>query len=214
MTEPQLQDLLDMAYEFESLITLALSRQGAPDRIHSLIEAKAYAIADAAAAHAGAGKGAVQDNEPEEIPLAEPSMRTLERESMQEAKSEEFYPTPTPEPAEPESISEPEPTPASKAEVHPRPADQPKPSAPSQPAPQPQPTKGRALRTYFALNDKYRFRRELFGNDGESMSAAIEALAQLRNLTEAEDYVYSRLGLDPDSDATREFIEVITPYYA
>lgn len=195
MTEPQLQDLLDMAYELEGLITLALNRPGAPARIHTLIEAKAYGIADAAAAHT---RGAEQAEEPAEpAPIAEPTPEPEEAVETEETEETEEVEEAAPAPQEivGESIFE---VPASA------------PIADEQPAAK----STRPLRTYFALNDKFRFRRELFGGNDAAMTAAINALAEKQTLSEAEDYVYSDLGLDPDMDATREFVEVITPYYS
>lgn len=209
MTEPQLQELLDMAYEFESLITLALSRQGAPNRIHALIEAKAYAIADAAAAYAEA------QTQPESQPATEKPGKEQAPEKQKEPTLFDPMPIAAPEPKPvPELEPEPEPTPTPAPEPIAQPEPELKPAPiPITPKQEPAP-KARALRTYFALNDKYRFRRELFGGDGDRMNSAIDTLAGIRNLTQAEDYIYSELGLDPDLDATQEFIEVITPYYS
>ncbi|MDE7407302.1 MAG: hypothetical protein K2M76_02680, partial [Muribaculaceae bacterium] len=60
------------------------------------------------------------------------------------------------------------------------------------------------LRRLFTLNDKYRFRRELFGNDNAAMTDTVNMLEAMTSLAEAEDYLYNDMGWDAESDEVKE----------
>lgn len=62
----------------------------------------------------------------------------------------------------------------------------------------------------FALNDRYRFQRELFGNSAAALNDAVEKLAALEN-ADRLDSTLEALNVDTDSDVGREFLAAITP---
>lgn len=72
----------------------------------------------------------------------------------------------------------------------------------------------RGLRTLFSINDKFRFRRELFNNKDHDFSCAIDNLQSFDSIADAEDYLYSELQLDPDNSSVKEFISLIDKYYS
>lgn len=214
MTEKELKQLLDSTYELEGLLTLALSRTGAPDRVHRLIESKAYAIADQAALAASPQQEG-EDMAPDEAA---------------EAVSAEFEMREDADEPEPESKSQPSASPIIMNETAPEPAPLPEPKKPmakptemtrreEQPMTgieeQPEATKRRkGLRNCFSLNDRFLFRRELFGGDDAEFNAAIDRLAGFNSLSEAEDYIYNELQFDPDSEAVKSYIGILENYYA
>lgn len=73
---------------------------------------------------------------------------------------------------------------------------------------------GDALRKRFSLNDKFRFRRELFGGSDADFSEALDNIAAFDNLSDAEDYLYSQLRMDPDDDNVKSLVEVISGYFS
>lgn len=76
-----------------------------------------------------------------------------------------------------------------------------------------EPTYLEELRKLFTVNDKYRFRRELFGNDNIAMSDTINMIAAMKSMAEVDDYVYSDLEWDKENDDVRAFMDIITFYF-
>ncbi len=64
----------------------------------------------------------------------------------------------------------------------------------------------------FTLNDKFRFRRELFHNSDEEFSEALTVISTMNSTDEVADYLYNDLCLDPSSDDVKEFLGVITAF--
>lgn len=65
----------------------------------------------------------------------------------------------------------------------------------------------------FCLNDRFKFRREIFGGSDADFDAAMDFLATLETYEEAESYFYNDLGLDPANEDVAEFMDVIKTYY-
>lgn len=61
-----------------------------------------------------------------------------------------------------------------------------------------------------SLNDRYRFRRELFNFSDEEMDEALEALSAMSSVEEVEDYFYNDLCWESDDEVVREFMGMIT----
>lgn len=68
------------------------------------------------------------------------------------------------------------------------------------------------IRKAFTINDRFRFRRELFGGDDRAMQDVIAHLAELSDFAAAERYI-SSLGWDRDSEAVGEFLGIINTYF-
>ncbi len=64
------------------------------------------------------------------------------------------------------------------------------------------------LRKALTINDRFRFRRELFGGDEQAMNALLARLSECESVNKACDVV-SSLGWDMDSEAVNEFIEFV-----
>lgn len=60
------------------------------------------------------------------------------------------------------------------------------------------------------INDKFRFRRELFGNSDVDLADALQIASQMSSIEEIEDYFYNDLCFDPANDTVKDFIRVIT----
>ncbi len=66
----------------------------------------------------------------------------------------------------------------------------------------------------FTLNDRYRFRRELFGNLDAAMAEALETLSVMSDITQARTYLEDDLCWDMTLPEVEEFVAAITPYYS
>lgn len=70
------------------------------------------------------------------------------------------------------------------------------------------------IHTAFSINDKFRFRRELFSNSIQDYNEAIDIIAAMSSYDEAEDYFYNDLCWDPDNTEVKAFMEIVSRYFA
>lgn len=69
------------------------------------------------------------------------------------------------------------------------------------------------LRKMFTVNDKFRFRRELFGNSDTEFTDTLNLVEAMRNYNEAEDYFYNDLAWDAEATEVQEFMAVVNRYF-
>lgn len=69
------------------------------------------------------------------------------------------------------------------------------------------------IRRAFTLNDKYRFRRELFGNSDAALNDALDIVSAMHSYDEACDYFRNDLGWDTTSEDVKDFLEVIASHF-
>lgn len=65
----------------------------------------------------------------------------------------------------------------------------------------------------FTLNDKFRFRRELFRNSQEEFDEVLNVISQMSTIEEAEEYIYDDLCWTPDNEDVKAFMEVVTKHF-
>ncbi len=65
------------------------------------------------------------------------------------------------------------------------------------------------LRKYLALNDYYRFRRELFQSDEEAMNHALDLIQEMSSFNEVEDYFLGQLEWHKDSEDVQYFLDIV-----
>lgn len=65
----------------------------------------------------------------------------------------------------------------------------------------------------FTLNDKYRFRRELFGGSDSDFSQTIGLIVQMNSYEEARDYLLHDLCWDSHSEAVEDFLTIIKRHF-
>jgi hypothetical protein len=68
---------------------------------------------------------------------------------------------------------------------------------------------GEALLKAFTLNDKFRFRRELFAGDDDDFSSTLVLLAQMPSYEEASDYLFHDLLWDRRDENVLAFMEIL-----
>lgn len=70
----------------------------------------------------------------------------------------------------------------------------------------------RDLSKAFTLNDKFRFRRELFGNSNGEFNRAVELVEVMRTPEEAEEYFYEDMGWDSTNPDVKDFMRIVTGF--
>ncbi len=71
----------------------------------------------------------------------------------------------------------------------------------------------KSLRALFSLNDKFRFRRELFGNSDAAFTDTINLLSAMHSLDEATEYLTGDLGWDPEADDVKAFMAIVSRHF-
>lgn len=71
----------------------------------------------------------------------------------------------------------------------------------------------RPVSTIFNLNDKFRFRRELFGNSEIAYVECLDMLSAMYSLDEATEYLYEDLNWDPANEDVKAFVDLLKTYY-
>lgn len=69
------------------------------------------------------------------------------------------------------------------------------------------------LRRAFTLNDKFRYRRELFDSNDALFADTLNTLSAMHSLDEALDYLYKDMGWDPEDDNVKDFVATITNHF-
>lgn len=72
---------------------------------------------------------------------------------------------------------------------------------------------GAELRKYFTLNDRFRYRRELWGGSDVAYQAGIAQIASMKSLSEVKRYLIEDLEQAPDSPEVADFLELVAPYF-
>ncbi|MBO5298293.1 MAG: hypothetical protein J6B03_11985 [Candidatus Homeothermus sp.] len=213
---PNIEELITLNYELEGLLYLALHRgDDTPEKVWEMISEKIDSL-----------KAGIDIRESEAAPVVEetgeePAVMTeiiVEKEEPVIFEQE----TPEEETGEEEVVAVEETVPAEEVTLASEPA-----TSVEQPAPAEEPVteaapvaelrldeklarqNSRDLRKAFSLNDRFRFRRELFGNSDERMNEALHAVESMATIDEAHDYFYNSLGLDKTSTDVADFIAVI-----
>jgi len=65
-------------------------------------------------------------------------------------------------------------------------------------------------RISFTLNDKFRFRRELFGNNAADFADALNVATAMNSQAELDDYFYNDLCWDPENPDVRDFMKIVS----
>lgn len=69
------------------------------------------------------------------------------------------------------------------------------------------------LRRAFTLNDKFRYRRELFDSNDALFADTLNTLSAMHSLDEALDYLYKDMRWDPEDDNVKDFVATITNHF-
>lgn len=71
----------------------------------------------------------------------------------------------------------------------------------------------RDLRKAFSLNDRFRYRRELFGNSDVEMNDTLNLVETMHSFAEAEEFFYGDLEWDKESPEVKDFMAIIRNHF-
>ena len=198
MTDPN--SLIRLNIELEGLLRILADRDNADAR--ALLEAKFAQYSDLLHLYLA-----------QETPMQSVPAPAIEPEQPVAPEPEAVPATePVPEPiyevaSEPEVIVEPEPVPVQAPIIVPAPEPEPIPEP--EPA---QPTRtavNTRLLKAFTLNDKFRFRRELFNGDDDDFADTLSLLAHMPSYAEAADYLTNDLLWDTRNPNVEDFLAIL-----
>lgn len=228
MDKERLNELLDRIYELEGLVHLAIVRDDVPASLPELIRRKArqlYAEIDGDEEVAAPvivnvippepEPVVTPESEPEPEPAVAPEPVVMPEPEPEIIPEPEVIPVP-----EPVAIPEPEPEPEPELEydepeeeTHEKPVatEHEKPAVVTEDAT----VNSQAMRgkLVFSINDRYRFKRELFSNSDAEFNNTLALVASMENYDEAEDYFLTELGWDEEAEEVTDFLAVIRKYF-
>lgn len=201
--------LLAAGIRMEGLLRVAIERPDAePEvgpQIREAFELYKKIFESVWAADAASLSEPVQEDEyPEDIPAMQPE--TEPAEAVAEA------------PEEPVAESEPEPEP--EIEIAEEPEEKVSPDAPQAPSVEPEVLKldeliarreSACLRRAFTLNDKFRFRRTLFGGSNEAFSDVLDRLEAMTDGHEAQRYMAALIDVESEDGAA--FMNIVNAHF-
>lgn len=145
------------------------------------------------------------------LPLV--AKRLDEAQSLLKQLPAEPTPEPTPEP-EPTLEPEPDPDPVYESEPEPDPG----PESVPEPEPDPEPVSLSSHAQFnppaFCLNDRFRFRRSIFGGSDAEFNAAMRHIATLPDYQDALRYLGEEMGVDLEDEDVVDFLEILKPCWS
>ncbi|MDE5749881.1 MAG: hypothetical protein K2H87_03835 [Duncaniella sp.] len=73
--------------------------------------------------------------------------------------------------------------------------------------------RARDINKAFTLNDKFRFRRDLFRGSETDFDETLDVISGMADFSEAEEYFYDDLCWDPEDPAVKEFMEIVARHF-
>lgn len=68
-------------------------------------------------------------------------------------------------------------------------------------------------RLVFTINDRYRFKRDLFANSDAEFNTTLALVASMDNYEEAEDYFLGELQWNPQREEVVDFLNILKNYF-
>lgn len=207
MNNDQLNSLLDSIYELEGLVHLAIAREDIPDSLPTLIARKGEELA----ARAGSLRPTLQE-------LQEPSGPT-ENQVLPRDIDDSTIPVEVQNPCriiEDSTISTDETEAGDVADTEYMSDSGYMPNLEDMPAntvktpDKDSKTRGRLV---FSINDRFRFKRELFGNSDADFNNTLALVASMEDYEEAEDYFAGELQWDKSRVEVADFLEILKKYF-
>lgn len=207
-----IEELITLNYELEGLLYLALHRgDDTPPSVWKLISSKIETMRENISAmdvNAGLSPLPVPEEIKEE-PMTEDRLETIIKE--EELEAAETEPMEEPRIEEDATIEEMESVNQAEAISQDEPVNQTEPIRLDEKLAR---ECSKDLRKAFSLNDKFRFRRELFGNSDAMMMDTIETVSAMNSLDEALEYFYDTLEWDKDNPEVVDFVNIIAHHFS
>ena len=203
----QYESMLNLTFEIEGLISLLQKRDDeAVKEVKSLLDSKVKALYNGIICYSPSEVGEetlLEDYVEEElVEVAEVTVEIPVTEYYPEETTEFVTESETITEVAPEIVSDNEPVDESDAKSETTPIST---QAPSEPV--------KTKLPVFTINDKFRFRRELFSNSEADFVETLNVLGAMSSFEEAEDYLYNDLCWDSSSDEVAEFMTIIKDYF-
>lgn len=196
-----IRSLLGLAFEIEGLLMLAERRdEMTPAEVYGMLQDKCTTLLDGVAALNNSKPAIEAEAEPEPDPVApsavEPEAHEEEEnEAIAEAVS--YEETEDAEPCSPESEPHPEPEPEPVAETV------------NESRPEPVAASAAPKAITLTLNDKFRFRRSLFGGSDARMSETLAILGSISDPDDLTDFITNDLCWNPEDQEVADFMAVV-----
>ena len=71
----------------------------------------------------------------------------------------------------------------------------------------------RDIHKAFSINDKFLFRRTLFGNNTAQYNEALELISQMDSYAETAGYFFSQYGWNPEDENVKAFMAVVKHHF-
>ena len=216
--------LLEKTIYLEGLIRIAVSRVEPEQELLAMLARESAALAEALACPKSE---AIQA--PQAVPA--PEVTVVETVVAPSSPAPIVETAPIVAPAEPAPV--PAVTVAAPAVVAPAPEPEPEPEpkaitaeveiAPAAPELEAEPFRledkvaskaAGSISHLFTLNDKFRFRRELFNNSQQELDDTLSVLDDMASLDEAREYLTDDLCLDPSDPAVKDFFGIVAKHFA
>lgn len=233
--ESQLRELLDRIYELEGLVHLSLRREDSREDFCRLISLKGKEVEGICQSLSGLfapGKNQIQEENIKEEKLSEDEETPEEKEDAYSEKeetidSEEREEEADAEEFEIEQMADGEPFSFDeynlddsednnlfeyeKAELKPEDNDSEYQIEDEEEiVPSNRDSRGKLV---FSINDRFRFRKELFDNSDIGFNNSLALVASMDAYEEAEDYFINDLGMNPANPVVNEFLDIIRKYF-
>lgn len=201
MTIEDIKNLKDKIYEIEGLLELAQLREDKIDELAPLIEGRLKGLAEPTEATGAAG--ATEASEATEAAdVSEPmTIEELFEESQSISITHDMSPADSSDSLDSTENSDSSNN-SDNSDISARPV-----------AAHSAPRAGASGKPAFTLNDRFRFRRELFNNSDAEFSEAMGRIALMDSYDEAEEHFIDELGWDAENPEVADFMEIIRIYF-
>ncbi len=214
------EQIISLNIEIEGLMRVARDRDAlhAIDNARSKLEVLNNLFAQLPSHHTETIVKECEAEGAEESPLEEPDEFDIPADAViVESDEQAEIPGQAVEEADAEAaeyqlIVEPEPVVESEPAIEPEPVVKTEPVAKPIPAPAAPIALG-DIRKSMTLNDKFLFRRELFGGSDAEFNDTLDLLTSMDSLDEAEEYMYHDLQWDPENPVVADFMTIIATHF-
>lgn len=201
--------LLNLSFEIEGLVMLLRERADcAPDEVLPLLRDKVAEL------NRLAGNAIEADSERQPQPATDPAPQPEAEEETEEAESEAIAETPVPAEADEAAVAaSAEYEESSDADISLQPSLFDAPESVERIDARLARESARDIHRALTINDRFRFKRELFGNSDAQLNDALDVIAAMNSYDEAEDYFYNDLVWDKDSEDVKDFMNVVANHF-
>lgn len=218
MDQTTCERLLNLSFEIEGLVMLLRERADcAPNEVLPLLRDKVAEL------NRLAGNATDADSERQSQPATEPAPQPEAEEETEEAQSEAIAEASAPEEAEKAAdeeaadeaavVASAEYEEISDTDISLQPSLFDAPESVERIDARLARESARDIHRALTINDRFRFKRELFGNSDAQLNDALDVIAAMNSYDEAEDYFYNDLVWDKDSEDVKDFMNVVANHF-